>query len=136
MGKTRMQRVKAYKRKQLEKVMKCIIYPPVIATALAVKAIKSRPENKTSNEAPSSKHEGQANTSTYGLGDKELRIMRNIIILSRQYSWEDVDYIERLGSCNPLTGQMDRNSNHYGYKIFYKDGCTKLVVLPKKKIDE
>ena len=47
MGKTRMQRVQAYKKRQWEKVLKCIIYPPAIATALVVQAAKnSQKSNK------------------------------------------------------------------------------------------
>ena len=48
MGVTRIRRVRAGKKKDMERALKWIIYPPVVATALAVKAIK--PNNKNTKK--------------------------------------------------------------------------------------
>lgn len=137
MGVYRARACQRRRRKDVERALKWIIYPPAIATALVVQAVKSSAANSAKHESNTKQDRGsRTNSSTYGLSDKELRIINNIIILNRQYSWEDVDNIERLGNCNPITGEMDRNSQHYGYRVFYNDGCSKLVTLPKKKIEE
>ena len=74
--------------------------------------------------------------TTICLGEKELEAVKRAISSGNQYTWKNVLEIERLGKCDPRTGETDRNSNCYGYKVYYDDRTSRLISIASKYVEE
>lgn len=125
----RMGKYRKRRRKDIEGVIKLLVYPPVIVAALLIRAAKR--QARPCEDIPK-----RAEYSTICLSEKELKIIKKIIENSNKYSWKNVEDIHRLGRCNPYNGEQDRNSSCYGYRVFYDDGYSRLITIAKEHVED
>lgn len=74
--------------------------------------------------------------STICLREKELSALKRAISKGNQYTWQNVIDVERIGKCDPRTGEMDRESSCYGYRVLYDNGTQRLISIASEYVEE
>lgn len=108
------------KKDGYETAIKMIVYPSVILGALLCRSVRK--------VTPPEDTRKRGDYSTICLSEKEIKIIKKIILNSNKYSWQNVEDIHRLGKCG--------SSNCYGYRVFYDDGCSRLITIAKEHVED